>query len=421
MASWIHSGSRADQPVFTPLPPYGASRVSAVAVSSNQLCVGFAFNPPVTAPITPPLAQWDGNAWSPLGAGLQPFSQNLNVSAIARSANNLFVAGVFITPDGLATNLAVWNGEQWSGLGSGLDSVYDFVGAFARVSAMAVIGNDLYVGGDFTIAGGHAITNIARWNGNDWFRVGAGIPNNGDVYCMAVAGNNLFVGGHGIMGSQGIAKWDGTNWSSLGSGLGGDVTAITTSGNTVYAGGGEFTTSKMARWDGAAWSPLGAGLTLVPGCLSCSVQALAIAGSDLYVAGEFTEAGGVPVNGFAKWDGTQWTSINLGVSNPPAVIAVVGTNTLYVGGPTFNRATGAYLLRGDLSPVLPPSLAIAVRPNNTAIVTWPSIANTNLQQTSDLGSTNWLVPTETVNDNGVNQSILINLSGGHRFFRLAKP
>ena len=107
------------------------------------------------------------------------------------------------------------------------------------------------------------------------------------------------------------------------------------------------------------------------------------------------------------------------MSNPPAALAIVGTNLLYVGGPY--DALGQYLLRADLSSVLPPSLAIALSGNNTATITWPSATNIAIQQTVDLGSTNWVVPSENVNDNGVNRSILINSSDGQRFFRLSKP
>jgi hypothetical protein len=369
------------------------------------LYVGFVLSPPVIVPADPVLAQWDGKAWSALGGGLQPLLQNLRVSTIVPAGTNLFVGGEFITPDGLATNLAVWNGTQWSPLGSGLD---DLNLHFPGVAAMALMGSDLYVGGSITTAGGLPAANIAKWDGSKWSAVGTGIP--GSILAMAVSGNNLFVGGHFVAGNaRFIAKWDGTNWSNLGSGPGSepgnfDTTAIVATGNTVYATG--QSTPYIASWDGMAWSPLGSGLTPTPSCLSCAPRALAILGKDLYVGGQFTAAGGVPANGFAKWDGTQWTTINLGVSNPPAALAVAGTNLLYVGGP-YEAAAGAppgqYLLRANLSSVLPPSLAFALSGNNTATITWPSATNIALRQTVDLGSTNWVVPSETINDNGVNR------------------
>jgi hypothetical protein len=285
---------------------------------------------------------------------------------------------------------------------------------------MALMGSDLYVGGSITTAGGLPAANIAKWDGSKWSAVGIGIPAPSSpwpsrqqpfrwrsfrcrkraVYCQ--------------MGWHQLVKFG--FWARDF-----DVTAIAATGNTVYAAG-QYT-SGIASWDGTAWSPLGSGLTLTPSCLSCAPRALAIVGKDLYVGGQFTAAGGVPANGFAKWDGTQWTTINLGVSNPPAALAVAGTNLLYVGGPyaVAGNPPGQYLLRADLSSVLPPSLAIALSGNNTATITWPSATNIALRQTVDLGSTNWVVQSETINDNGVNRSILINTSDGQRFFRLSKP
>jgi hypothetical protein len=97
--------SRADQLVFTNLPPNGGGAVRTLVASGNQLYVGFALPPPVFVPADPVLAQWDGKAWSALGGGLRPFSQNLFVFTIVPAGTNLFVGGEFITPDGLATNL----------------------------------------------------------------------------------------------------------------------------------------------------------------------------------------------------------------------------------------------------------------------------------------------------------------------------
>jgi hypothetical protein len=59
---------------------------------------------------------------------------------------------------------------------------------------MAVVGPDIYVGGDFTSAGGVANTTyIARWDGSSWHALGDGL--NGSVYAFAVIGYDLYVGG----------------------------------------------------------------------------------------------------------------------------------------------------------------------------------------------------------------------------------
>ncbi|MEK7676755.1 MAG: choice-of-anchor D domain-containing protein, partial [Verrucomicrobiota bacterium] len=85
------------------------------------------------------------------------------------------------------------------------------------------------------------------------------------------------------------AKWNGSAWSALGSGLNSLVNELAVSGSDLYVGGA-FTTAggsaanRIAKWDWSAWSALGSGL-------NSSVYALAVSGSDLYVGGDFTTAG----------------------------------------------------------------------------------------------------------------------------------
>jgi hypothetical protein len=69
-----------------------------------------------------------------------------------------------------------------------------------------------------------------------------------------------------------------------------------------------------------------------------------------------------------------------------------------------------------------PALRIALTSSNTAIVSWPSPSTGwNLQQNTNLGTTNWTTPSETVNDNGTNRFIVVSPPVGKRFFRLLSP
>src|SRR6185436_11392597 len=92
-----------------------------------------------------------------------------------------------------ATNVAKWNGSSWSALGSGIGNV---PGQNTEVNALAVSGNDLYVGGRFTAAGGLAATNVAKWNGSSWSALGSGIGGGffvyGGVSALAVSGSDLY-------------------------------------------------------------------------------------------------------------------------------------------------------------------------------------------------------------------------------------
>ena len=96
-------------------------------------------------------------------------------------------------------------------------------GGRLAVSALAVIGTNLYAGGLFTTAGGVSATNIAKWDGSAWSALGSGLDSSPLVYALAAVGTDLYVGGgfttSGGMTVNRIAKWDGSAWSALGSGV----------------------------------------------------------------------------------------------------------------------------------------------------------------------------------------------------------
>src|SRR6185503_7104233 len=104
--------------------------------------------------------------------------------------------------------------NTWNALGSGLNGL---------VYAIAVDGTDIYVGGQFTDAGGNANADrIAKWNGTSWSALGSGL--NGVVYSIAVRGTDIYVGGDftdvgGDSNIDYVAQWNGSTWSSLGNGL----------------------------------------------------------------------------------------------------------------------------------------------------------------------------------------------------------
>ena len=86
---------------------------------------------------------------------------------VLNDAGELFAGGRFTIAGGLAAkNIAKWNGQSWTALGEGLDG---------DVLALATSGTDLYAGGGFFTASGLTVNNIARWDGTQWNRVGAGI------------------------------------------------------------------------------------------------------------------------------------------------------------------------------------------------------------------------------------------------------
>jgi outer membrane protein assembly factor BamB len=69
-----------------------------------------------------------------------------------------------------------------------------------------------------------------------------------------------------------------------------------------------------------------------------------------------------------------------------------------------------------------PLLHVILTSTNTVAVSWPAPSTGFvLQQNADLGATNWIAPSETINDNGTTKSIIVNPPTGNRFYRLFHP
>ena len=68
---------------------------------------------------------------------------------------------------------------------------------------------------------------------------------------------------------------------------------------------------------------------------------------------------------------------------------------------------------------VPPALIIRLTTTNTAVVSWPSPSwGWNLYQNTNLTTTNWVAPSESLGDDGTNKYIVVNAPVDSRFFRL---
>ncbi|WP_022826361.1 hypothetical protein [Hymenobacter norwichensis] len=326
--------------------------IKTIVQSGNDIYVGGAFTS-VGGIKAAYVAKWNGTAWSSLGTGMANGGAEGTVLVLAVAPNgDVYAGGDFIQADGsAANNVAKWNGTTWSSLGTGAAN-----GVNGSVSALAIAGNgDVLVGGDFTQAGGLSAGHVARWNGSGWSTLGTGASNGVDtgVLALAVASNgDVYVGGYpriaGSMTVNNVAKWNGTAWSTLNGGVNGDVRLLVVASNgEVYAGGvfsqaGGAAASNVAKWNGNAWSSLGTGTAngVNGGVLSLDVAS----NGDVYVGGSFSQAGGVAANRVARWNGTSWNTLGTGATNGAngEVFALqLGSNgDVYLAG-DFTQAGGA--------------------------------------------------------------------------------
>lgn len=243
------------------------------------------------------LARWDGHTWTNFAApGMS------SIYSIARDATSLIVGG----PAGVKS----WNGAAWTSLGTGIDPN-------RNVSALAVHDGEVFAGGTFRRIGGVDALRIAAWNGSAWRALDAGL--NSQVMSLTSFRGELLAGGlftqSGARMVKCIARWDGAQWQQLGPGTDGPVLAMIEYRGDLILGGRFFiaggrTMNFICRWDGTQFHPMGGGLLARPGYEFITyVGGLTVFQGDLYAAGLFDLADGIPTVGMARWDGERWHAV----------------------------------------------------------------------------------------------------------------
>ena len=166
-------------------------------------------------------------------------------------------------------------------------------------------------------------------------------------------------------------------WVPLGSGVTNNagatqaaVLAMTVEGTNLYVGGlftiaGGQTVNRIARWDGRNWFPLGSGTGIFS---SSGVEAMGIIGNEVYVTGNFTTAGGIPSLYFGIWH------------IPPFVVRIVapGNGGIVLNWESEPNQTYEVCSTGDLSLPFAPLSGIIPSAGTTTSYT-NSSANTDLQ------------------------------------------
>ena len=297
------------------------------------------------------LASWDGANWSAIGSSGRLNGVALSVSALANDGTNLYAGGAFVGAGQTNANyIARFDGTNWYPLGSGIGP------SGSLVRTLAIGNNGLYVGGQFSSAGSASAANMAFWNGTNWSALGSG-P--GGVVASIVVGTNgvYAVGapsGTSGYGSPFFMRWDGTNWYDSANFTNSffdmlfntptiTMDALASVGTNVFVGG-QFSFAQgdtnfimdatscpdIFRYDGHYAYIMGTGV-------NSNVLAMAVMGTNLYVAGYFTNAGGIAANHIAEWNGANWSALGSGVVGSGYVVAMtaIGTN-LYAGGSFTN-------------------------------------------------------------------------------------
>jgi len=283
-------------------------------------------------------------AWNPNAGG---------VWAIAVSNSTVYIGGVFTSVNGQTRNyvaaLDAVTGEAtaWNPNASGGHHDPDFPWiVYTYVNALAVSGSTVYVGGVFTNIGGQPRNYIAALdattgNATDWNPNTDGYQT--QVSALAVSGSTIYVGGYfASIGGQprnNIAALDAAtgNATAWDPNAGSYVHSIVLSSSTVYVGGGFWSIGGQSRHKIAALDATTGNATAWDPYAEDTVFALAVSGSAVYIGGEFTTVGGQSRSAIAALDAatgaaTAWNPHATAPSGAHIRALAVSGSTVYVGG-----------------------------------------------------------------------------------------
>lgn len=236
---------------------------SSLALDGSILYVGGTFegvfdvsNDPV--PNTWNIVAYDtaSGTWSEVGGGIGTGDLDAGVEALALDplTGHLFAGGQFTTAGGnTIRSLARFDGERWNGIRDGGPHLEDESPGLVR--ALAITEEALFVAGRFAGAGGETLNSVGRLDldTEEWSALGDGLTHvrsYGTADALAVRGEQVFVGGTfqqaGEASARNVAAWDGQAWGPLGRGVrllddeygvSGSASALALVGDDLFVGG----------------------------------------------------------------------------------------------------------------------------------------------------------------------------------------
>lgn len=301
--------------------PAFAPFVFAMTSLGNELVVGGEFwrvggpRDPTKSLVSRSVAAVDPATarWRQLGRGLG-LAVNPRVFDMVTWRGSTVVAGEFQMAGSRTTSgLVRFTGNDWQDLGL----------PYGRAQALAVLGDDLYVG----VGTSSGQPGVLRYDGARWSPVGT----TGATLDLAFYKGRLYKNGDGS-----IIAWTGSAWQRVGPSFIGSARVLHVHGGLLYVGGsmrGAGISRGVFAFDGSKAVALGSGV-------QGTVTALGSFGGDLVVGGTFTQAGSVTLTaGVARWNGKVWSALDAGFPRLATPLDFTVLNgELYAGGSGFGVA-----------------------------------------------------------------------------------
>ena len=300
------------------------------------------------------LARWSpsSNTWEVV-PGIDFYQGNFIRCSVADKDGNLYFGGDFSKiGDIVAGKVGKFNVS--SGTWENLRDINFFDEEDQRgpksggVYDIEIVGNYLYIGGGIFNSDSAELKYIRRFNISEkkWEAVGTGV--NGRVKSFAVDNSgNLYVGGEfteaGGVAVNHIAKWDGQNWSALGNGCDNYVLSVEYDNGNLYAGGSfkyvgdNIRSQGIAKWTGTSWEAMSKGV-YASWSDNYTVQDIAIdSDGKVFIGGFFDKkySDDKPLNHVGVFENGEWQQLNEGIaiSSSQGVIGMMadGKDIYFVG------------------------------------------------------------------------------------------
>jgi hypothetical protein len=325
--------------------------VYALARSGNTIYLGGSFSQ--VGPATGPVVSFSGGSSTP-DASFPRVSggQGVVYTAVSDGAGGWYIGGSFTHVGGIA-RAGLAHVEAGGSVDPSFAPSLEMVRGGA-IKALALSGSTLYVGGAFSELDAQPRHGLAALNTADGSLQSWDPAPSASVEALAVAGGTLYVGGSfaemGGGARTGLAAFTTstgalTSWAPQLGGVSPTVKALAVSGSQVYLAGLFGQVSGQARSGFAAVDTAGNLSAWNPEASGCASTGygLAATGTVVYVGGCFTHIGGQPRAGLAALDpttatATSWNPEASGSSATTTAIAVSGS-TVYVGG-AFTQVGG---------------------------------------------------------------------------------
>jgi trimeric autotransporter adhesin len=174
------------------------------ADSNGTLYAGGQFINMAGIPAADHVASYDGT-WHAMGSGPGAGGGAVDdyVRSLASSGTDVYIGTDAVNVAGIpqADHVARWNGSAWSALGANSGGTDGWLPATAFVYAIAAKDSQVVVTGSFQNAGGNPLADdIASFDGTAWAPVGSNGAGNGpwigNGLAVAIVGKDIYVGGN---------------------------------------------------------------------------------------------------------------------------------------------------------------------------------------------------------------------------------